>query len=192
MLTGRRQCVCADLETHFTFQQSSHLNRREQADGRPTSVLSHACHGDAYVSVGARRGTQLLNVPEPKECRFWAIFGIENWFVRSPSAITYQSGPLIAYTDYTHQALSIDICHPVSSPSITDLDEKRSDRDFSPRSDKTRQVQCMRGARDQVPVLIPSLPFACITLRRYGGRHVLRGRDFCRGLSVFSFFLLCI
>jgi hypothetical protein len=77
------------------------------------------------ISLGARWGTQLFNVPEPKEWRFWAIFGIENRFVRSVSAATHESGPLIAYSDYTHQALSTDICHPVSSLSNTDLDEKR-------------------------------------------------------------------
>jgi hypothetical protein len=138
MLTRRRLCVCADLETHFIFQESSRLIRRDQAGVRPTGMLSHVFHVDTYVSVGARWGTQFLNVPEPKECHFWAIFGIENRFVRSPSATIHESGPLIAYSDYVHQVLSTDICHPVSPPSINDLDEKCSNRDFSPGIDKTR------------------------------------------------------
>ena len=57
--------------------------------------------------------------------RFRAIFGIEHCFIRSPSAATYELGPLIAWHDTTHQALSTDTCHTVSPPSTADLDEKR-------------------------------------------------------------------
>ena len=40
MLTGRRLCGCADLETHFIFQQPNHLNRREQAP-RPKDICAY-------------------------------------------------------------------------------------------------------------------------------------------------------
>ena len=114
---------------------------------------------------------------------FWPIFGIENWFVRSFSATTRESGPLIAYADYTHHALSTDICHPVSPPFMDGLDENRTNRDFSPRSDKTRlnssvyEMHEVRYSADTVVVF--HLHFAVLL----GRAKNLRGRDFCPGVK---------
>jgi len=63
----------------------------------------------------------------------------------------------MAYSNYAHQALSIDICHPVSPPSITDLDENCTNRDFSPRSDKRRLSSSARelvGCGDFIDIMV--------------------------------------
>jgi len=74
MLTGRRLCVSADLETVFIFQPSDGLPTRTHSQQHKTGVLSHVLNGSAPKASGARWGTQLFKAPEPKKGHFWAIF----------------------------------------------------------------------------------------------------------------------
>jgi hypothetical protein len=74
MLTDRRLCVYVELETHFIFQQSSRLIRRDQA---PRSKNTRACEKVALIDAGAvvlEWSIPIVVALETTMSHFWAIF----------------------------------------------------------------------------------------------------------------------
>jgi len=137
MLTGRRLCVCVELETHFIFQQSTRVTRRYQAP-LPKSIrarerVTFGIHCEVIVQLSIRMAVAL----EAKILRFQPNFGKQKASFLSFTTATTLAMPWDTHLNYTHRALSTGIWYSVSTPSITDLDEKWKNRDFSPRSDKT-------------------------------------------------------
>ena len=65
----------------------------------------------------------LLSVGRREKSQFLAIFQAQIWFSLSNSATASDGGLMIAHLYTTHQALSTDMPHTASIPSIPDLDE---------------------------------------------------------------------
>lgn len=143
LLTGRRLCVWVKIETVF---RNRHSTPSPTATHTQTGTSTCACDRASpapLITCGARWGTHLSADMEAKMFLFLAIFDIENCISRSFSATRHHTGVLSTCRDTTQRTLSIHLCSIVSSPSISDLDEKSKNRLISLLHGETRLNSCV-------------------------------------------------
>ena len=143
MLTGRRLCVCADLETHFINRHSSHLIRLDQAPQAKTTCACERVTFSDIAEVIVLLFICMLMLEDTKMSLFGAILGTENCTPRSFSATTSQTRPLHACHNTTQQALSTHPYSSVSALSIPAFDKKSKKRLISPGRGETRLNSCV-------------------------------------------------
>jgi hypothetical protein len=112
--SSRRSSLCSPSHAVTTHYQADHE--------KPT-VLSDAHYSVISINDGARWGTQYELTVDAENVLLLTIFGLQNWFSRSLSTTISDGGQPIAHPNTTHRALSNDMPHAVSTPSILDLEK---------------------------------------------------------------------
>ena len=143
MLTGRRLCVCVELETHFIFnfifRPYAHIRTFE--DRLTTACERVTFSGTAEVIVVL--SICIVIQPDTKMSLFQPKWLIKNCISQCFSAMNDQTGLLNTYHITTHQALSKHLCSIVTTHAIPDFDEKHKSRVFSASHSETRLNSCV-------------------------------------------------
>jgi len=131
--------------------QKSEFDRGSRSQPLASAHKQHPNRECAPSAIHCLLGSAGHALPEELETmisNFWAIFRIENCIPRSLSAMTGQTGPLNACYNTTQHALSTHVHSVVSTPSISDLDEKSKYRLISPGRGETRLDSCVCGVHE--------------------------------------------